>query len=553
MNTKMLPTELWLLDLNQARINTLRPVTSLDIYDGASANFHDDGLYSTVIFGRVGTEDRDRSFSYIDIKVSILHPKVYKDVCALKGLYKGILSGKETARWDNDLKDFVSDKSQDAKTGYSFFIKYFPQIVFKRNKSPARTQRIEMVEKYRAKSMTTKVVVIPAGLRDLEVDSTGRASKNEINDLYYRLLSIANTVIRSDDMESPALDIPRNSLTMTFVEIYTLLEEMISGKKGFMLNKWGSRRITHGTRNVLTVIDTSSAELGALNAPSYDSTVMGLYQTIKSLTPLTIHLLRTSYLGNVFAEGESSIPLIDKKSLKQEYVSLAPETRDLWTTKEGLLQVINTFADVEARHRPIEIEGRYLALIYKGTDGTFKVFYDIRELPSDFDKKLVTPITLCELLYLSGYSRWNKYFVSVTRYPVTGVESNYPSRIYVMTTTIGEVRRELDNHWRPIGDDHVALEFPRFDIASFVDAMSPHSSRLKGLNADFDGDTGSGTSLMTDESLQENNHFLGTRQAWVQQDGRLRASANYDTIEMVVSNMTGRYEYGNNVAVPTVL
>ncbi len=549
MKHKMLPTELWLLNLTDERVKTLRPVTSLDIYDGASSNFHDDGLYSTVIFGRVGTEDRDLSFSYINIKVSILHPKIYTDLCALKGLYKGILSGRETAVWDPVQKDFMASKSPDAGTGYAFFIKHFPEIVFKRNKSPARTQRIELVEKYRKEAMTRRIAVIPAGLRDIEVDSTGRSTKNEINDLYFKIISISNNISVTDDLDSPVNDISRHALTVTFLEIYNLLEAMISGKKGFMLNKWGSRRIVHGTRNVLTVLEASSPVLGAPNAPSFSSTVMGLYQTAKSLTPLTIYCLRTRYLDNVFIEGDRSVPLIDKKTLRQEFVEVSHETRTMWTTKDGLLEVLNSLVDVEARHRPIEIEGRYLALIYKGDDATFKVFYDIRELPHNFDKSKVTPITLCELIYLSGYDRWNNYYVSTTRYPVTGIESNYPSSIYVKTTTIGEMRRELDDQWRPMeGDQYLALEFPRSDIHSFVDSQSPHSSRLVGLSADFDGDTGSGTSLMTEEALRENKRFLSTRQAWVYANGKLRASCSYDTLEYVVNNLTGRYGYGNNAS-----
>ncbi len=549
MKHKMLPTELWLLNLTDERVKTLRPVTSLDIYDGASSNFHDDGLYSTVIFCRVGTEDRDLSFSYINIKVSILHPKIYTDLCALKGLYKGILSGRETAVWDPVQKDFMASKSPDAGTGYAFFIKHFPEIVFKRNKSPARTQRIELVEKYRKEAMTRRIAVIPAGLRDIEVDSTGRSTKNEINDLYFKIISISNNISVTDDLDSPVNDISRHALTVAFLEIYNLLEAMIAGKKGFMLNKWGSRRIVHGTRNVLTVLEASSPVLGAPNAPSFSSTVMGLYQTAKSLTPLTIYCLRTRYLDNVFVEGDRSVPLIDKKTLRQEFVEVSHETRTMWTTKDGLLEVLNSLVDVEARHRPIEIEGRYLALIYKGDDATFKVFYDIRELPHNFDKSKVSPITLCELIYLSGYDRWNNYYVSTTRYPVTGIESNYPSSIYVKTTTIGEMRRELDDQWRPMeGDQYLALEFPRSDIQSFVDSQSPHSSRLVGLNADFDGDTGSGTSLMTDEALRENKRFLSTRQAWVYANGKLRASCSYDTLEYVVNNLTGRYGYGNNAS-----
>ena len=63
------------------------------------------------------------------------------------------------------------------------------------------------------------------------------------------------------------------------------------------------------------------------------------------------------------------------------------------------------------------------------------------------------------------------------------------------------------------------------------------------LDNKFDGDTGSATILMTREALEENEAYLGTRQAWVSTDGKLRASAAYDTLELVVRNLTGRYGY----------
>lgn len=538
--TRMAPTELWLLQLTDETIRYLRPVTSLDINDGLTSNFHDEGLYSTTIFGKVGTEERDKNFSYIDIKTPILHPKIFDDLCRLKGLYKGILSGKETAKFDPILKDFVADQSSAAETGYSFFMRHFKQIEFKRNKSPSRQLRVEFIEKYRDQATTTRVAVIPAGLRDLEIGEDGRAVKNEVHDLYYRLLSIANTIPRNRDMESPALDIPRWSLTLTFYQIFELFKSMLEGKKGFLLNKWGSRKIVHGTRNVISVMDTSSTTLGATNAPSYDSTVVGLFQTIKGLTPVTMYLLRTQYLSNIFSQGESSVPLVDKETLQPEFVEISSETRDRWTTKEGLLDVINSFYDPEARHRPVEVEGRWLALIYKGPDKTFRIFFDIRELPEHLDRKDVYPITLCEILYLSGYNKWNKYFMSSTRYPVASNDSIYPSRVYVKTTTVAEVRKELGPDWLPIGDEYVAVEFPRSDIESFYSTQAPHGSRLAGLVADFDGDTASGTYLMTDDALAENDRYLKTRRAWVSPDGALRASANYDTVKLVVRNLTRR-------------
>ncbi len=537
----MLPTALWLLQLTDEKIKYVSPVRVLDIYEGVgSMNFHPEGLYSTEIFGKVGTPERDTSFSYIDLKVTILHPKIFDDLCRLKGLYRGIMAGKETARFDEQLCDFVADNGPESGTGYAFFIAHLKKIKFKRNKSGSRQQRIDEVEKYINECTTTRVAVLPAGLRDVEVDDSGRTTKNEVHGLYTRLISIANVINPGDDLESPAYDIPRWSMTITFKEIYDLYSGILEGKNGYLYAKWGSRKVIHGTRNVLSVMDTSSEDLDAPNAPGMDATVVGLFQTIKGLTPITIHLLKTRYLDRVFAEGESDVPLINPDTLMSEYVEISADTRDRWTTKEGLISVINNFQELEARHRPVMVEGKYIALIYKGPNNDFKVFYDIRDLPDHLDAKHVTPITLCELLYLSGYDRWNKYFIEVTRYPIAGINSVYPSRVYCRTTTVAEVRYELDDNWERMGDEHVALEFPRIDVPTFVNTQSPHSTRLDGLVADFDGDTGSGTYLMTDEALQENERYLNTRLAWVEADGSMRASCNIDTVKLVVQNLTRR-------------
>lgn len=539
MENRMLPTELWLMDLSDERVRYVKPVSSLDIYDGATVNLHPEGLYSVDIFGHAGTYERDITLSYIDCKVPILMPKIYKDLIRLKGLYEGILSGKETAIFDEELKDFVSDNSERANTGYWFFMSRFKDIVFKKTKSPSRHDRVEFIEKYRNRPTTTRAVVIPAGLRDIEIDN-GQTKKHEINDLYYRLISISNTIFLVDE-DSPVYDLQKYSLTKTYLEIHDLLESMLSGKKGFLLNKFGSRTIHHGTRNVLSAMSTSSAVLGAKNAPSFDSTVFGFFQVIKSLEPIAIHVLKTRYLSNVFTEGESNVYLINKKTLKRELVTINPLTRDYWTTKEGLNRLINSFVDVEARHRYVTVEDNYYPLlIYKGPDQTFKILYDIDELPSHLDKKYVTPITLCELLYLHGYDLWNNYICNVVRYPIADSGSNYPSRIYVKTTVVSEVRKELNDQFEIDEDSKEALEFPRSDVSAFYNTMSPHTTKLVGLGADFDGDTGSGTTVMTVESLAELNRFLKSRNAWVSPAGRMRASCAYDTTNLVVQNLTRR-------------
>lgn len=59
MATKRPPLSFELMHLSPERLRVLKPVTVLDIYTNNTESFHPDGLFSTVIFGRVGSKERD--------------------------------------------------------------------------------------------------------------------------------------------------------------------------------------------------------------------------------------------------------------------------------------------------------------------------------------------------------------------------------------------------------------------------------------------------------------------------------------------------------------
>jgi hypothetical protein len=168
------------------------------------------------------------------------------------------------------------------------------------------------------------------------------------------------------------------------------------------------------------------------------------------------------------------------------------------------------------------------------------LFGDITELPEGFDKEYVHPISLCELLYLSGYRRWNTLGIFPTRYPVAGTGSIYPSIPYVVTTTKSEMRRELDDDWKPIeSDEYLAPEYPTFDNASFSETMAVHPSRIGGLTADYDGDMCSANYAYTDEAVNEVHERLKKAAAYVDPQGGLLASPYYETVQRVLVVMTG--------------
>lgn len=537
MQRSMIPFNVTLLNLTPNKLAGLKQITSLTMFEGITRQYHPEGLFSTSIFGRVGDPRRNMIFAYIDVKAEIFHPIIYGILIQLKRLYGGILSGTEYAVWNPVKNDFEASNPMDGETGFHFFAQHWKKIVFTQSESDKRGQMIDVINKYRDTAMTSKILVLPAGLRDVEIGSDGRTKEDEINPIYRQLLGAANTIPDVALRSNPEIvDRSRYTLQLKFNELYAHFERLIYGKNKLIQNKWASRRIMNGTANVITSMNLQTDYLGTKGALGFNNTVIGLFQVAKGLQPMALYLLRTGFLSKVFPDANAPAILIDKKTLKRKEVVLPPAYYDRYQTNEGLEKVLNAFRDESIRDTPLEVEGHYLGLIYKGPDKTFKIIQDIDEVPEHRSKEHVYPLTFCELLYLSGYLNWNNYPAIVTRYPITGVGSIYPSMTYVRTTTTAEKRWELGEDWGPMTDNHCALEFPI--PGPYVKSMAPHPAKLDKLGADFDGDTMTCNFIYSDESVKEIKRYFQTKRAYIGIDGHIISSTNVSTVALTLHNLT---------------
>lgn len=482
MKPANVPFNIRLLQLTPDKTKMIKPVTSLDIFDQTRVNFHEDGLYSVSIFGKLGDPLRNKRFSYIDIKMDIFHPVVYRSLNRLKTLYTEIMEGTAYAIWDATLKDFVRSTKTEGETGYAFFLKHWRDINFPQNSSITRIENIELIKKYGDKAMTSKVVVMPAGLREVEYEND-RIVEDEINDFYRRLLSVSNTITDSTLKSSPELlNRSRVSLQKAFNELYAYIERMLEGKKKFIQAKWASTKVFNATRNVITAMPSMTHRLGMEDNPDINTCQVGLYQLLKANLPVSKYLVKNGFLRKVFQDPTAPVTLVNKKTLQTEQLNISPKYYDIFMTDEGLDKLFNLYGEESMRHKPVEIEGRYLGLIYKGPDGTFKLFSDINELPAGRLKEHVTPITYTELLYCSVYMDIERYPGVVVRYPITGVGSCRMSKVRLQVTVDSESRIELGDDWLR-DDSRVARRFP-ISGAPFVNALSPPSYSLQALGAD---------------------------------------------------------------------
>lgn len=531
------PFNIKILDPKDERLRALRPITALDIFDNSGINFHPDGLFSTLIFGKVGEEMRSEKFSYIKAKTSVFHPVIFDALVADKRLHMDIVSGKGYAIWDDKEKAFVASDPINGKTGFRFFLQHWKEIRFPETNSPEKLEAQKTVINYKHVAMTDKVMVIPASMRDLEIGTDGRYEEDEINKLYRKLLSVANT-IPGDGTASDrdVSDVARFKIQMTFVEIYENLKALTNGKRKLVLGKWASRNIVDGTRNVLSPLDEGIVELGDPGNIGPNHTVYGLYQAIRACRPVAIFEFKNNFMNKLHTGPASPVKLVNKNTLKSEYVSLKPDEWDRWFSDEGIDKLFTLFQNVEMRHKPIILNGHYIALIYKGPDMTVRILNDIAELPEHLNKNDVSPITYAELIYLTTVKKLSTLPLFVTRYPVASLGSIYPSISYIKTTTTGEKRFLLDENWNRLDFDFVST-FPVRGEA-WINTLSPNLIRLANLNADHDGDTGSANALYTDEGIAEVRALFKKKISYIDPKGRLIASAMVDTAKLVCFNMT---------------
>lgn len=518
---------------------SLPEIRSLDIYERQDhLNFHPEGLYSTEIFGRMGEPLRDKQFAYIDMKVSVLHPVIFKTLTTMRALYKNIMSGKTYAVWNDNINDFEPADADSGKTGYAFFMSHFKSIALKRNRSKKRDLKIDLIEKYQDVATVKHLIVLPAGLRDLETGDDGRVKEDEINDVYRRVLSIAKTVsVTQGNLDGELFNSVRWSMQTAFNLIYETLRTMIEGKRGFIQSKWGRRKVFNGTRNVISAMTTSAKSSNDPKMPDVHDTMVGLFQTLKGCLPISIYCLRQGLIGDVFSQSDSAVRLVDPKTLKLVNVDLDSATLDKMVSSEGLEQLINQFQDRHFRNRNAEVAGHYIGLLYdNGVE--VKVFNDINQMPDDRDIKDVRPITWAELFYLSCYERFNTVKCMVTRYPVTGIGSTYYSRIYLRTTTTGLVRQVLNDQWLVDEDKLLAKEMPNTDHSdSYMDSAMVHSSRLPNLGADYDGDMVSINYLYSKNAVNDIEKYLSSKDAFLDPRGGLQQSSS-DLIDWALFNLT---------------
>lgn len=535
------PFNIELLVVSSADTKGLNEIKTLSIFDNTSKNFHPEGLFSTSIFGKVGSEYRTRVFGYIDLKAPVLHPLVFDAITASKAFYGDIMAGKSYAKWSAATSSLEESNAVEGKTGMAFFLENLSKIKFERNESITRDFNLDLIFKAlkEDRAELEYLLVLPAGLRDYIIDQAGKPTEDDVNKLYRKILMQASLIDRLTYKMNPAsADHVNYTIQKLVCKIYEYFQDMLEGKNKLILGKLVSRKTFNSTRNVFSSNIEQTVHADDPTRLGFNETAVGLFQFLRSIVPMSLYHMKNNYLVNVFPSTESVAYLTNVKTLKKEQVFIKEVQKDFdnWVGMEGLLGVINKFGNNVIRHEFVTLDHGhyYMGLIYN--DGEcFKFLQDIDEVPEGRDKAHVKPITLAELLYISVYKLNKKLPGYVTRYPISGFGSIYPSLVHMRTTIPSVKLYELDNEWNKTED--LAICFPITD-APFFDTQAPHHSHLTRLGADFDGDMGSLQVVLSDEAIEEVNSYLKKASYYVDDQKQFSFSIKTDTLETVLGYLT---------------
>lgn len=438
---KLPPFNIQIMDVDDfIQRHSLLPVTSTAIFETGTKRFHPDGLYSEAIFGQVGSRDRLVRKGYIDLHTDIVTPHLYKQLISLRSYYKDIISGKAYAKFDPEIKDLILAEPDEpgADTGFQFFVKSLPKITFARTDSVKRTDKIDLLEKYRDRLIIDKLIVLPAGIRDVKI-TDDYISPEEINKFYVSILQLASG-LPSNKSDEPLYDAIRFQIQTKVMAIYDYITTLIDGKKGFAQGKFAARKLTYGTRNVITALPITRVE-----DPSSDRCIgpdeieIPLFQAMKSSFPLIVYSLQQIFFNTVFSNQTNKIPLIDPDSLFINYVDVETAVINMYTTDTGINDLINNYRTPEIQWEPVKIKGKnenneikdyYLYLLLdvdnclrvgrSATDIKDKIDMEVRDI---FNRRLNDKLNLIpENSIISEWTVYNVLSGGMTDEPLTSIE-----------------------------------------------------------------------------------------------------------------------------------
>ena len=466
-----------------------------------------EGLFSTQIFGPIGTDERMSRFSYIDLNCEIIHPRLYRNLRKISSLYRDIMDSRIKVKFQKG-KYIPNDSGE---TGMSYFISNLQDLKLDDSDSPERQAMIKSFNKYQkeGKLLNKYLYVLPAGLRDITIEQDGRVTTDELNDYYKRCIT-ASQMMNAEtggEVYDRYLIALQNKVEELMNEIYLRMK----GKKGFIGKNIAGKKIDYGTANV---ISGSSVVIEDLDLETHDRMSefgMGMLQYAKSIEPLIRHHIKAIFGEHTYDLIHSSCKAFNDKA-EPITVTLKDSHIERYMTSKGITSLIN-------KHRSYEFRDKYMYVEDVNTKQKaypYLVKCDYTDSVPKFDVVLgditpdkniqwvgekdirtgvyIRPITNGEILFLACSKEMDEAYGTMSRHPVSD-EGSVAAIQYRIDSTVESIDAKVRFSYNGESEDPLEnqtlsyVEVPRYPILGEVwqESLNPNYGLAGGFRLDYDG------------------------------------------------------------------
>lgn len=460
------------------RVNGCEQVNNR-FYLGSDGLPSEDGLFSTKIFGKFGSEERKNNFGFIDLRRKFFHPMVYITIFQMFRALPLVLAGDKYVRLDQFGNLVVSDDPEQGECGIDFFVKNWKKIKWVKEGTinASREKKDELLNMLKFDEIfLDKWLVIPAYYRDVNFSSQSGSKKitvEGVNALYIKLLNAAT----SEAIIFENSYITQSSVQNLLVEIHKELTQKIAGKKGVIRQAIMGKSIDYSTIGVLSCSQIKSNTPETQQIP-YNYFGVPLHLALNLFYPFII-----KWIEDFFHEYEHSASIVLQGDERYDLQDTVYET----ISSANIQKIVNGY--IKDKTKRIRTQ----AFRLNGVGDRTPIMKNIEGIKGLPDRHY----TLTDFLYDAAIDVCRDKHVIATRFPVTGPESVITCRVKILTTektvdVSGLVseggtgnKNFKDYPFFPTDGKNTILE----DKIQWIDTYVPNFAYMKGLGGDYDGDT----------------------------------------------------------------
>ena len=233
-------------------------------------SFDPDGIWSEIIFGRVGSKERKTRFGYIVLNIHMIRPVMFKILKTYSEIIRDIIN--ETQKFKLN-KDGSLEVNEAGETGLLFLLNNWDKIDFAVQAKKEKKEIGEFINQHRNLIFIKNYWIIPPGsIRDVSISKKNQSFTSEINDIYEKIISL-NDQIKLYDFDDEMKSLIVKEMNNFLLQAHAWIQDKMVGKNGLLRGTMLKKRVDY-TGRIIASSNAMKIPFGKVGIPWHDLFVL---------------------------------------------------------------------------------------------------------------------------------------------------------------------------------------------------------------------------------------------------------------------------------------